>query len=120
MVTSRGPSRPVNLAQRQVDDIVRGNHEELTTLLRAHAAPDQEDQRRGSESGSRPVDVSAKDIEAIRRSGALPSRLARKIAEATPPEEGARRTRKAKVAAGAKGGATAPTAKPPPLGKSDD
>jgi hypothetical protein len=92
MVTPPGGSRPVGLEQRQVDDLVRGGDGNLARVLRATPPGATAPEDAGPpDAAARPVDVSAKEMEAIRRSGAPPKRLVGRIAEAERPEEPAPR-----------------------------
>jgi hypothetical protein len=110
MVKQPSGSRPAALSQSQVDDLVRGNHDEAAKLLRSrpYAAPPDENVSAGAD--TRPVDVSAKEIASIRRTGLAPKSLASKISTTTPHKEPAQRKGKA-ASVGAKS-PTAPTLKP--------
>jgi hypothetical protein len=107
MVT-RAASQPAALTQRQVDDFARGNHEEAPRLLRqmSVAAPDESEHS----AASSPVEIAAKDMQGILRSGAVPSRVLRRIAVSTPAPAA---RPKGKLKAAARKAYTAPKLKPP-------
>lgn len=117
MVTPPGGSRPVALEQRQVDDIVRGDHDGLARILRstpprAPAAPEEG----SADVAARPVEVTAKEMDAIRRSGAPSKGVARRLAGAERPPDAAPPTAKGgaatkKQASGKRAGA--PSVSPP-------
>jgi hypothetical protein len=107
MVTPGG-SRPAALTQAQVDDLVRGSGDagHVLRATRRDSAARADD---AIESGSRPVDLSAEDIEAMRGSAEAPSALRERIANSGPPKQTAARTRG--VATGR--GSSMPTEAPP-------
>jgi hypothetical protein len=108
MVT-RSPSQPAALTQRQVDDLSRGNHEEVARLLhRAVAATPTTIEEHRSASG--PVDLGNKEMEAILRSGTAPSRVLQRIAASTPTVS---ERAKGKAKAAARKSSSAPKLKPP-------
>ncbi len=112
MVTPPGGSRPAQLTQQQVDDLVRGNHQDAARLLRSpRSAPRAE--KAAKEAGSRPLELSANDIEAIRRSGLASSRLVKRIAATAPAQEPTQRKGKSKLRALAGQPASSPAVEPP-------
>lgn len=109
MVSSAGGSRPASLSQEQVDDLMRGNREVARALRsKRKEAPDGEGL---VDLGTRPVDLSEKDIEAILRSGIASTRLAKRMAAAARPQELAPRKGKPSRTTGKS--ASSPTAQPP-------
>ena len=82
MVTPTG-SRPAPLTQREVDALADGRHDDSARALHlVRSAPPVA--RAAPISGSRPVALTAEEVAAIRRAAALPPKLARRIAAATP------------------------------------
>ncbi|WP_372527255.1 hypothetical protein [Piscinibacter sp.] len=81
-----GGSRPVALSQRQVDDLARGQHADISPRL--HAArmqpPTPTATPAAVSAASGPVPLAAKDMQSIVRSGAAPVRVLQRIAAATP------------------------------------
>ncbi len=112
MVTPPDGSRPAQLTQQQVDDLVRGNHHDVARLLRSPRSQPRAE-RAAKESGSRPLELSANDIEAIRRSGVASSRLVKRIAATAPAQETTQRKGKSKPRAVAGQPAGSPSVKPP-------
>ena len=113
MVTPHGGSRPAALTQRQVDDLVRGKHDDAARLLRSHRSEPPRDEKRPTEAGSRPVELSMTDMEAIRRSGVVPGELTRRIAATAQFEQPTQRKGAGKATATPEPAAGYPTAKPP-------
>ena len=113
MVTPHGGSRPAALTQRQVDDLVRGKHEDAARLLRSHRSEPPLDEKRSAEAGSRPVELSVTDMEAIRRSGVAPGELARRIATTAQFEQQTPRKGESKATATPEPTSSYPTAQPP-------
>ena len=113
MVTPSGGSRPAALNQRQVDDLVRGKHEDAARLLRSHRSEPPLDVKRSTEAGSRPMELSATDMEAIRRSGVVPGELIKRIAAGAQPEQSTQRKVAGKATASSEPAAGYPTAQPP-------
>jgi hypothetical protein len=118
MVTPQA-SRPAALSQRQVDDLARGQHEELAPLLHAvrvtpptaAGAARKSAAKATSAAGSAPVALSAKDMQGIAGSGSTPARIAQRIA-ASRPAPTTEQPAKAKAAGGKPAGA-APKLRPP-------
>jgi hypothetical protein len=110
MVKPSSGSRPAVLTQDQVNELARGNHHDVARMLRATRAESAHEEDHPAEARSRPVNLSAKDIEGIRRSGRATGGLAKKIAEAARPKQTAQR--KAKAGPAAKRATSAPTLKP--------
>lgn len=114
MVTTGSGSRPAQLTQAQVDDLVRGSHEPISGVRRT-ASPEPSmaakdvDVRGGR---SRPADISPKDIDAIRRTGRPPAATAKRLAAAArvEPDRAPRAGAKSAKRVG-----SAPTTTPPGL-----
>ena len=111
MVTRLVGSRPAALTQGQVDDLVRGNHQDVAGILRSPRSEPPLDEKGSTGAGSRPVELSAKDMQAVRRSGLAPSQVVNRIAEAEQPEEPAQY--KGKASSAPEQITSSPTVNPP-------
>jgi hypothetical protein len=85
MVSSPGRSSPAAYTQRQVDEMARGEQEHPAAIRRTPTRTMPGAEHDGDASGSRPVDLSAKELEEIRRSGRPSASLTRRIAAAERP-----------------------------------
>lgn len=112
MVTPGG-SRPAELTQEQVDDLVRGGHDDAARILRpARIGAPPAEKKAATESGSRPVDLSARDMDFIARSGTASKPIAGRIAGAERPKEPAKGGAKAAKGASAGKDSSYPTQAP--------
>jgi hypothetical protein len=104
MVTP-GASRCAPLRQREVDDFARGQPGEAAQLLRAARFAKPEAEARAT-TGSSPVPLAAKDMQAIVRSGAASGRLLSASLPGPRPRRSRMQPRRAP-------GRSAPALKPP-------
>ncbi|QIG46286.1 hypothetical protein G5V57_00015 [Nordella sp. HKS 07] len=79
-MVSAGPSRPVPLTQRQVDELARGGSSETMSALRAGRMAQKARPR--PVSGSAPVGLSDQEMQAIRRESEAPAAIGQRIAAA--------------------------------------
>jgi hypothetical protein len=111
MVSQR--SRPAALTQADVDDLVRGDHSRVADIRRTTSieapAPQADTAGRGA---SRPADLSAKEIDAIRRTGRSAAAVAKRLAAAQPAETTTGKRSRSKATAPRAEGAR-PTTSPP-------
>jgi hypothetical protein len=76
-------SRPAPLTQREVEALAGGRDDASPRALHlARSTPPAT--RAAPITGSRPIALTAQEVTAIRRTAALPSKLAQRIAAATP------------------------------------
>jgi hypothetical protein len=89
MVSKPGRSRPATLSQRHVDALVRGQgDEEAARIIRSARAVEPPSEQPATPEGARPVEISADEMESIRRSGDAPATLLRRMppARVTPSD----------------------------------
>ncbi len=115
MVSPASGSRPIDLTQADVDDLVRGTHEPIGRAPRTPSPEASEAAKDVDMSGgrSRPTALSPNDIDSINRTGRAPARITKRLAEAerVEPERAPRGRRKA----AATGTTRAPSITPPDL-----
>ena len=118
MVTTAA-SRPAPLTQRQIEELAGGRHAGLASVL--HIARSEPPViSRAATVGSSPVAVSAKEMQLIARSAAVPPTLAKRIAAASPPEvaagkgKGKGKAKPAPTTTAAKDAGSKPSLKPQP------
>jgi hypothetical protein len=85
MVTPGSGSRPADFSQAEVDDLVRGDYERVSTLGRM-TSPEASEGVAVAGGQSQPVDLSPRELSATKRSGQPSAAVSKRIAAAERAE----------------------------------